>query len=408
MMTDVKTTVLHEEHIKLGGAMIDFGGYDMPVNYPGGIIGEHLYTRRCAGIFDISHMGRFVVSGPERAAFLQHVLTNNCEALGLDEAQYTLIPDEAGGAIDDAYLYRFFEDSFLLVVNAANAEKDWAHLTEQITAFDAKIENKSSEIGMISIQGPISKDILISIADDPFLTGPRRNSLGRATLGGKDVLLARTGYTGEPFGYEIFIPRDDTVYLWNMLLSKGAKPVGLGARDTLRLEAGLPLYGHELGTDADGDEIPIYSIPMAKFAVSFADAKGDFIGRENLQKQFLAFSRIITGHFDDIADLPRVIKPFRMIGKGVPRAGTKVFRDGAAAGYVTSGTVVPYYKTEGEGGETVFSEETGKRSLGLALVRSDLVTDDAIDVEIRGKRSEGVIVDRRLPHQRAIAPSCTA
>ncbi|MDR1496215.1 MAG: glycine cleavage system aminomethyltransferase GcvT [Clostridiales Family XIII bacterium] len=406
-MTDIKKTALHEEHIKLGGVMANFDGYDMPINYPDGAIAEHLYTRRKAGLFDISHMGRFIVSGPERVAFLQHVLTNNCEAIGVMESQYTLISNEAGSAIDDAYLYRYFEDSFLLVVNADNAEKDWTHLTERIKNFDANIEDRTKEIGMISIQGPESKNILISVASDPLLTEPMRNSLGFANLGGKDVWLAKTGYTGESIGYEIFVPRDDTVFIWNLLIEKEAKPVGLGARDTLRLEAALPLYGHELGARPDGGEIPIYSIPMAKFAVSFAETKGDFIGRESLHRQFLTFERIFTRHFDDIADLPRVVKPFCMTDNGVPRAGDRIFKDGVEIGCVTSGAVVPYYKTAGKGLDMVFTDETDKRFIGLALVRSDLLPDEEMDIEIGDEFSVGVGVEWHLrsdtpPYSRAI------
>jgi aminomethyltransferase len=148
----------------------------------------------------------------------------------------------------------------LLVVSAANAGRDLAHLTEQIGRYDARIEDRSEEIGMVSIQGPASKDILISVADDAALTEPMRNSLGLAKLGGRDVWLSKTGYTGEPLGYELFIPRDDAAYIWNLLIERGATPAGLAARDTLRLEAGLPLYGHELGTDPEGGALPIYSV----------------------------------------------------------------------------------------------------------------------------------------------------
>jgi aminomethyltransferase len=395
-MDDLKTTILHDEHIRLGGRMVDFGGYDMPVNYPEGIIAEHLYTRRKAGLFDISHMGRFIVSGPEAVAFLQHVLTNNVEALDVGESQYPLIPDETGGAIDDAYLYRFVADSYLLVVNAANAEKDLGYLTEVLGKFDARLVDKSREIGMISIQGPAAKDILLSISEEPVLTEPLRNALGVVRLDGRDVWLAKTGYTGEAIGYELFIKAADTPALWRRLIELGAKPVGLGARDTLRLEAGLPLYGHELGTDADGREIPIYAIPMAKFAVSFADAKGDFVGRAALRRQFEAFERIFTRRAGDVSALPRVVKPFAMIGRGVPRAGCKVFRSGEEIGSVTSGSVVPYYKTRGAGLSTIFTDETDKRFIGLALVSSDLLPDDRIEVNIRGKMEEGVIVECHL------------
>jgi aminomethyltransferase len=407
MNADVKKTILHEEHIRLGGNMTEFADYDMPVNYPDGIIAEHLYTRRQAGLFDISHMGRFIVTGPDRTAFLRDTLTNDCGALGPGESQYTFIPNKSGGAIDDAYLYRFFEDSFMLVVNAANAEKDRAYLTEQMRRFDANMEDVTEDIGMISVQGPVAQDILSSIAGGPLPVKPRRNSLGRIKLDGGDVWLARTGYTGEAVGYEMFTRRDDTAHVWNRLIEKGAKPAGLGARDTLRLEAALPLYGHELGADIDGNEIPIYALGMAKFAVSLAEARGDFIGRENLYRQFLASNRIRARDFDDLADLPRVIRPFRMIGKGVPRAGNRVFRDGTEAGYVTSGTVAPYYKIEGEGAGTVLTDETDKRRIGLSLVRPDLSPGDLIDIEIRDSRYEGVVVERHLrsdtpPYSRAV------
>jgi aminomethyltransferase len=406
-MTDLKTTILHEEHVRLDGRMMDFGGYDMPVNYPDGIIAEHLYTRKHAGLFDISHMGRFIVSGPEAVAFLQRVLTNNVEALDVGESQYTLIPDEAGGALDDAYLYRFVEGSYLLVVNAANAEKDLDYLAEAIEKFDAQIVDKSQDIGMISIQGPATKDILLSISEDPVLTEPLRNALGIVRLDGRDVWIAKTGYTGEAIGYELFMKAEDTAFLWRRLIDLGAKPVGLGARDTLRLEAGLPLYGHELGTDADGKEIPIYAIPMAKFAVSFSDAKGDYVGRAALQAQFEAFKRIFTRHTDNMAALPRTVRPFALIGRGVPRAGCLIFRNGEEVGYVTSGSVVPFYKTEGEGLATVFTDETDKRFIGLALVSSDLLPDDRIEINIRGKLEEGVVVECHLrgdapPYSRAI------
>ncbi|MDR1068651.1 MAG: glycine cleavage system aminomethyltransferase GcvT [Clostridiales Family XIII bacterium] len=406
-MDGLKRTVLHGEHSRLGGRMVDFGGYDMPVQYPDGILAEHLYTRRKAGLFDTSHMGRFVVSGPEAVAFLQRVLTNNAEALDVGEAQYTLIPNENGGARDDAYLYRFVEDSYLLVVNAANAEQDLDYLTEAIGEFDAQLTDKSLEIGMFSVQGSAAKDILLSVTEEPVLTEPVRNALGIVHVEGREVWLAKTGYTGESIGYELFMKAEDTPALWRRLIELGAKPAGLGARDTLRLEAGLPLYGHELGTDADGNEIPIYAIPMAKFAVSFAEAKGDFVGKAALRRQFAAFERIFTRRGGDVSALPRVVRPFAITGRGVPRAGYKVFRNGEEAGVVTSGSAVPYYKTAGAGLETVFTEETDTRFIGLALVSSDLLPGDRIEIDIRGKMTEGVIVEYHLrsdtpPYSRVI------
>ena len=406
-MTELKRTILYDEHVKLNGKMVDFGGFEMPVNYEDGILAEHLATRKGAGMFDVSHMGRFFISGAEAVPFLQHVLSNNVNALDLKQSQYTFIPDEKGGAIDDAYLYRFIEDEYLLVVNAGNAEKDFEYLCEKIKDFDAQIADKSYFIGMIALQGPSSKDILLSMADEEVLTDPQKNALNTIKLDGKTVLIAKTGYTGEPIGYELFIDYEDTVEFWRKLIEKGATPAGLGARDTLRLEAGLPLYGHELGVDLEGNEIPIYSLSLAKFAVSFSESKGNYIGRASLEKQFATFERIFTGNFDDIEDLPRVIKPFAMIGRGIPRSGSIIYKDNVEIGYVTSGSAVPYFITSGEGLETEFTGETENRFIGLALVRSDLLPDDKIEIDLRGRKTEAVIVKYHLksdapPFSRAI------
>ena len=390
-MDTLKRTVLFNEHIKLKANMVDFGGWEMPVNYPQGIVEEHLYTRKKAGIFDVSHMGRFTISGKDAVAYLQYVLTSNVLALELKQAQYTMIPDENGGAIDDAYLYRFREGEYILVVNAANADKDWAHLTKVIKGFDAKIENHTEDMALISIQGPDSKNILAKLAGTSDLTEPVKNALNTNQLDGKEVLISKTGYTGEPIGFELFVKSFDAVDLWERLMENGAMPIGLGARDTLRLEAGLPLYGHELGLDENGGEIPIFSVPLAKFAVSFAEAKGDYIGRSALLKQFESYQKIFNRDFSDLSDLPRMMKPIALIGKGVVRNGFKVFKDGAEIGYITSGTMVPYYKTEGSGLETVITEEKGMRSIGLALLKSDVLTDDEVEVEIRGNRVKAVI-----------------
>lgn len=403
-MDNLKRTVLFEKHISLKASMVDFGGWEMPVNYPQGIVEEHLYTRKKAGIFDVSHMGRFVITGNEAVAFLQYALTNNVLALEVGQAQYTMIPSETGGAIDDAYLYRFYEDRYILVVNAANAEKDWAHLTEVIRSFDAQIENHTDDMALISIQGPDSKNILIKLAEDSNLTEPVKNALNIIQLNGRDVLIAKTGYTGEPIGFELFVKSDDAAELWDLLMENGAMPIGLGARDTLRLEAGLPLYGHELGSDLNGEEIPIFSVPLAKFAVSFAEAKGDYIGKSALLRQFAAFQKIFNRDFSDTSDLPRVVKPIALLDKGVARSGFKVFKNGEEIGYVTSGTMVPYFKTEGSGLETVITEEKGMRAIGLALLKSDVLIDDEVEIEIRGNRVKAVIP---AYHMRGDAPPFT-
>jgi aminomethyltransferase len=264
-MTTLSRTVLYPRHVELGAQMVDFGGWDMPVQYPDGILKEHLATRRTAGLFDVSHMGRFIVSGTGALDFLQHVLTNHARALDVGESQYTLIPDQTGGAVDDAYLYRFFQDRYLLVVNAANREKDWAHLQNELPHFEGvQLEDQTAEIAMISLQGPQAKAILSQLVGEEALPEPRRNCLSIAAMKGHWLWLARTGYTGEPLCFEVFMPADSAISVWDAMQAGGAMPIGLGARDTLRLEAGLPLYGHELGVDPEGAAIPIFAVPLAR------------------------------------------------------------------------------------------------------------------------------------------------
>ncbi|WP_094604898.1 Aminomethyltransferase [Sporomusa silvacetica DSM 10669] len=395
-MTALKRTVLYDNHVKSGAKMVDFGGWEMPINYKSGIIEEHIYTRKKTGIFDVSHMGRFVISGREAAKFLQYVLTNNVFALDLKQAQYTMIPNENGGAVDDAYLYRFYEDEYLLVVNAANAEKDWEHLQREIAKFDAGITNKSSEIAMISVQGPDSKNILSKLTGSVYLTEPVKNALDILKFDGKEVLVARTGYTGEPLGFELFIKASEAAVIWERLLEYGAMAIGLGARDTLRLEAGLPLYGHELGLDIDGREIPIFSCPLAKFAISFAEAKGDYIGRESLAKQYEGYKKIMERDFANLTDLNRIIKPITLIDKGVARAGCKVFKGDKEIGYITSATMVPYLKTEGYGLESRITDDRAMRAIGLALLNGDVELKDNVEVEIRGNKVKAVIIPYHL------------
>ena len=258
-MTELKRTVLYDCHVSAGAQMVSFGGWDMPVMYADGILTEHLATRKGAGLFDVSHMGRFVFRGSRALDFLQYALTNNAEALDTPDkgAQYTLIPTEAGTAVDDAYLYRFVDDEYLLVVNAGNRDKDWRHFQALLKTFDqVELVDRSDDLAMVSVQGPASRSIVSGIIEAGRLPEPARNALSRVTIAGATVLLARTGYTGEPLGFELFIPKEAAAVVWNRLIEKGATPVGLGARDTLRLEAALPLYGHELGPDPEGNDIP--------------------------------------------------------------------------------------------------------------------------------------------------------
>ena len=395
-MSELKRTQLYEAHLAAGGTMVDFGGWEMPVQYPTGIIAEHLFTRGHCSLFDVSHMGRMLIEGPERVKFLQHVVTSNVDAIELNNAQYCIIPDVDGSAIDDAYLYRFSADKILLVVNAANTDKDKAHLEKIIKNYDCTMTDISDQYGSIAVQGPESKDLLMKLSGGAALTEPMKNALNTVCLEGRKAYVAKTGYTGEPIGYEVFMNNEDIVWLWNRLIELGAKPAGLGTRDTLRMEAGLPLYGHEMGVDAEGKNIPIFAVPLARFAVSFADGKGDYIGREPLAKQYSAYKKIMNRDYSEIAALPRRIRPIALLDKGVMRAGMPVYRGDEQIGWVTSGTMIPYYKAVGEGLETVITEEDIKRSIGMCLISSDVLDEDTVEIDVRGKRLKAVVPKTHL------------
>ena len=400
-MSELKRTQLYDAHLAAGASMVDFGGWEMPVQYPSGIVAEHLYTRHACSLFDVSHMGGLLIEGPERLAFLQHVVTSNVAGLDLNKAQYCIIPAEDGSAIDDAYLYRFEEDRLLLVVNAANTEKDLVHLNKVVKDYDCTITDISKEWAAIAVQGPKSKELLMQLSGGEAITEPMKNALNTLALEGHQVKAAKTGYTGEPLGYEIYIRSAEAQWLWDRLIELGAKPAGLGARDTLRLEAALPLYGHEMGTDPSGKPMPIFAVPLAKFAVSFSPQKGEYIGRKALSEQYEAYKRIMNRDFSNDAALPRRIQPITLIDRGVMRAGMEIFKDGKQIGWVTSGTMVPYYVAEGEGLKTVITDETAKRAIGLCYIDSDVLENDFVEVDVRGKRIKAVIPPY---HMRVDAP----
>ena len=392
-MGEALRTPFYERHVSLGAKITEFGGWDMPLRFPTGIVQEHLATRLGAGLFDVSHMGRFTIRGQASLPFLQHALTNNAAALEVGLGQYTMIPNWSGGAVDDAYLYRFVEDEYVLVVNAANREGDWNHLESLRDRFpQTEMADRTLRIAMLSLQGPRSREILSAAIDSGDLPEPMRNALSIVTIGGACVKVARTGYTGEPICFELFVECNEALKIWDILTKGGATPVGLGARDTLRLEAGLPLYGHELGLDPEGREIPIFASGLSRFAVSFSPLKGDYFGREPLARQFQALKRIMERDYSLRDDLPRMILPLELTDRGIARAGDKVFRGDKHIGYVTSGTMVPYWKSEGVGINSRLIDETGRRAIGLALLNSDGCEGDTVQVEIRGKKARATIV----------------
>ncbi len=401
-MTMLHRTVFFQQHKKYGAKIVEFGGWEMPIQYPDGILKEHIATRGKSGIFDVSHMGRLFFKGKDTIAFLQHVLTNNAQALAVGESQYTLIQNETGGAIDDAYLYRFKEDEYLLVVNASNREKDLAHLHKSIKTYpQVEMLDRTFETAMISLQGPLSKTIMEQVISKSicFLPEPVRNCLCIVQIKGSEVLLARTGYTGEPICFELFIENKNACKIWDLLIEQGAAPIGLGARDTLRLEASLPLYGHELGVDHDGNEIPLFASKLSKFAVSFSILKGDFIGKAVLLKQHAAFKRIMDQDYSDITDLPKMVMPLAITGKGIGREGYKVFFKDKHVGYITSGTSVPYRLSTGSGLDGEFESEIKKRPIALALINSSIKVGDILEIAIRKKRCEAIVVPYHISSQ---------
>ena len=378
-MSELKRTQLYEAHLAAGGQMVDFGGWEMPIQYPAGIVTEHLTTRSRCGIFDVSHMGRLLIEGPDRLAFMQKVLSSNVAAVKPGRAQYCMIPNECGGAVDDAYVYMYEEDRYMLVVNASNTDKDLAHFAKYLPAYDCTVTNMTSKCASIAVQGPDTDKILAVLIGGEVPVGPKKNDLGFAMMEGRKVWLSRTGYTGEPIGYELFIESAEAVWLWNRLIELGAAPIALGARDTLRLEAGLPLYGHEMGEAPDGSEIRIFSVPLSRFAVSFADEKGDYIGKELLAAQ----KETLTDKIVSIA----------LLDRGVIRAGMDVYRNGEKAGWVTSGTMVPYWNFDENGNRL---ETTGKRSIGFACIAGNPAVGDELFVDVRGKKLKAVVVAKHM------------
>jgi aminomethyltransferase len=406
MTSEQNKTALNSWHKSHGAHMVEFGGWEMPLNYKPGIVEEHLATRRSGGLFDISHMGRFRIAGEGALPFLQYTLTNNSAALEPGQAQYTTLANETGGAIDDAYLYRFEEMEYLLVVNASNATKDWDWMQELRRKFPKVVmENLTEKVAMFSLQGPLSKSLLETFLQKTRsrLPDPGKNNLRRVSIEGVPVDVARTGYTGEPLGFELFFPAGRAIVIWENILhqgfNRGVVPVGLGARDTLRLEASLPLYGHELGMDADGQEIPILALTPAKIAVSFSELKGDYLGRGPLWKQLQEIQAWEYGWSDLIPASPlikRRIWPVAILSEGVVRQGFQVFVGDRPVGYITSGTMVPYWKFVGQGISSRMGQEKGRRSIALAYLNVDLKERQQVQVSSRGKFLSGQLVKSHL------------
>ncbi|WP_135229372.1 glycine cleavage system aminomethyltransferase GcvT [Deinococcus fonticola] len=336
--TPLKRTPLHAAHLRSGARMVPFGGWDMPVQYAG-LKAEHEAVRQRAGMFDVSHMGEFRIQGQDALKFLQHVTTNDVSKFKPGRAHYNWLPNDQGGLVDDIFIYRVNENEYLMVVNASNMEKDWAHLSALTAGFDVQLTNESDQWALLAVQGPRAVELLAPHAE-PDIVARKKNDFLAGKLFGVDVLFARTGYTGED-GYEVFVKPEQAEALWDKIVALGITPAGLGARDTLRLEAGFPLYGHEFGEDIH---------PLSSHYTWVAKDKEHF-GREKLKST--PSQKLIGLKLEKIP----------------VREGYPVKQGGQVIGHITSGTTSP----------------TLGHPIAMALVNAEAAQGNDFEVEVRGK-----------------------
>ena len=355
----MKTTPFTETHIALGAKMQDFAGYNMPIQYTS-IIDEHMTVCNGVGVFDVSHMGEFWVKGPKALEFLQQVASNNVEKVAIGKAQYTCFTNEQGGIVDDFLLYHYEEEKYLLVVNAANIEKDWNWCVSH-NQVGAELENASDKMAQLAIQGPKAQEVLqkltsVNLADIPyyaFVTGPFADA--------KNVIISNTGYTGAG-GFELYFYPSDAQGIWKAIFEAGAeegiRPIGLGARDTLRLEMGFCLYGNDLSDTTSPLEAGLGWITR------FAEGK-NFTARAILEKQ-------------KAEGVTRKLVAFEMVDRGIPRHGYDLVNEaGEKIGEVTSGTMSP----------------TRKIGIGMGYVQTAYsALDTNIFIDVRGRKLKAVIV----------------
>ena len=356
-MSELKRTPLFDCYAKYGGKTIDFGGWELPVQFSS-IKEEHDAVRNRAGLFDVSHMGEIFVEGPGAKAYLQKLLSNDISKIAIGSAQYNAMCYENGGVVDDLLTYHLDDNRYLLCVNAANIEKDFEWMLSQKFG-DVTITNKSNDYAQIALQGPLAEEVLQTLTSENLVNIKYFKFKDDVEVLGHSVLVSRSGYTGED-GFEIYGTPEAIIDLWDKILEagkeKGVLPAGLGARDTLRFESCLPLYGQELSAQITPLEAGI------GFAVKL---NTDFIGRDALAAQ-------------KEAGLKRKLVGIEMIGKGIPRHGYKVWKDGQQIGEVTTGTQSPMTK----------------RNIGLALMDASLATiGTEVEIEIRGKFIPAVVVE---------------
>ncbi|MDQ6966533.1 MAG: glycine cleavage system aminomethyltransferase GcvT [Mariprofundaceae bacterium] len=339
-------TPLHAEHIRLGGKMVPFAGFDMPVQYPGGALKEYTQVREgSAGLFDISHMGQVRVTGTQALDFLQYVTTNDVSKLVDGQVQYSALLNASGTFIDDITTYRIADGKYYLCINAANRHKDVAHLQACAKAFDVSVVDESDDTTLLALQGARS-ELLLQALCDTDLDGIGYYRFAECTLGGAQAIVSRTGYTGED-GFELYLPNAVAAKVWGALIEAGAVPIGLAARDMLRTEMGYALYGHEISDTVTPVEAKLMWITKLD--------KGEFIGRAAVAARKAEGAR-------------QVLIALKLTGRGIPREHYPVLVDGELSGEITSGMHSPM-----AGG------------VALAYVKPENARDGALAVEIRGK-----------------------
>ncbi len=351
---DNKRTCLYDKHVALGALISPFGGFDMPIQYTN-IVDEHNAVRQASGVFDVSHMGEVTVKGKDAEKYVNHIFTNNVTGLADGCILYGMMCYEHGGTVDDLLVYKMAENDFFLVINAANIDKDWEWMQKNAEGFDIDLQNRSDIYGQIAVQGPDSEKIIQEILG---LDGSDLTFYTVKTVG--DVILSRTGYTGED-GFEIYGSHDYIRECWDKLMADGrCKPCGLGCRDTLRFEVGLPLYGDELSEDIS----PI----MAGLGMFCKLDKDEFIGKDALKKQ-------------KEEGVARKLVGIELSDKAIPRHGYAVLKGGEVVGEVTTG----YH--------TISTD----KSVCMALVDAAYAKlDTELDIQIRKKTFPGKVVKKKF------------
>ena len=355
---NLKKTPLNAAHRELGGKMVDFGGWDMPVQYPAGVIEEHMATRTRAGLFDVSHMGEIWVEGEDAIPFINRITTNDVTKLVDGQAHYSALTNAKGGVVDDLLVYRFDQGKLLLVVNAGTTDKDWDWITSHDKGENVTLTNASADYCQIAVQGPEAVDILKTLTDTN-LDEIKYYHFTTGRVDGVESIISRTGYTGED-GFEVYADSKYAEQLWKKLLEAGASvgilPCGLAARNTLRLESAMSLYGHELSDDITPLEANLGWITKLN--------KGDFIGSDALkEKKERGLTRRIVG--------------FEMTHPWIARDGHDVFIDDKRVGYVTSGSPAPFLK----------------KNIGLAFLPVEFANDgQEIKIDVRGKHLSAKVV----------------